>query len=279
MTALLRPFSVGELLDGAFSLYRRNFTSFFGIALVPYVPLIVLWLALPLIAGTGGQPVVDSTVALSMPYTLLASVLIWSALVFASMRTFEGTRVTAVESLKIGLRKLPAVTLSVIVALFLIACGFVLLTIPGLILPPMFVVLLPAMIFYALILAAMFFAVVPAIMLEQRGPIEALRRSRRLSKGARIRILGVVVLASLIAALPVMAFSFVAGVAAAVRMPSSGDVFVSIGSQALLQAGSFVLSALTTPYSVAAVTLLYVDRRARTEALDLEEAAARLSNV
>jgi hypothetical protein len=40
-----------------------------------------------------------------------------------------------------------------------------------------------------------------------------------------------------------------------------------------------VLSALTTPYSAAALTLLYIDRRARTEAVDLEEAAARLSNV
>jgi hypothetical protein len=279
MTALLRPFSVGELLDGAFSLYRRNFTSFFAIALVPYVPLIVLWLALPLVAGSGGQPVVDSATALSMPYTLLASVLIWSALVAASMRTFQGTNVTAAEALKVGLRKLPAIMVSLIAAILVAGLGVLLLMIPGLIFSAMFVVFVPVMIFLVLIFSAIFFAVVPAIMVENHGPFDALGRSRRLSKGARIRIVGVVVLATFIAALPVMAFSFLAGVAAAVGMPGSGDVFVSVGSQALLQAGSFVLSALTTPYSAAALTLLYIDRRARTEALDLEEAAARLSNV
>jgi hypothetical protein len=204
---------------------------------------------------------VDTTVALALPYSGLAAVLIWTSLVFASMRAFERAPVRAGEALKTGLRKLPAVFVATFVALVLMTCGFFLFIIPG------------------LILAAMFFAIVPAIVIEQRDPFEALGRSRRLSKGARLRILGVIMLASLIAGLPIIAFSMIAGVAAAGVAADAQTATLSLQWQALVQAVSLVLSALTTPYSVAAVTLLYVDRRARTEAPDLEEAAARLSGV
>ena len=261
MTALLRPFTVGELLDGAFSLYRRNFISFFAAGLMPNVPLILLWLALPVFAGSGGQELVDSTTVLSLPYSSLSGVLIWAALVHATMRSYEGAQVSASEALVAGFRKLPASIVATIVALFLITLGLILLIIPG------------------LIAAAMFFAIIQVIVVEKRGPFAALDRSRHLSKGARLRILGVIMLALFIAALPVMAFSFIAGVAAAVGTAAGADATLSVGWNAIVQAGSIVLTALTTPYSVAALTLLYIDRRARTEAPDLEQAAARLSEV
>jgi hypothetical protein len=261
MPARLRPFSVGELLDGAFSLYRRNFISFFAIALVPYVPLVLVWLVLPMFAGADEEALINSTTILSLPYSTLASILIWAALVYGSMRGYEDADVTASEALKVGVRKLLPAAVATIIAVFLIMIGIIFLLIPG------------------LILASMFFGIIPAIVVEDRGPFEAFGRSRKLSKGARLRILGVIVLALLIAALPVMAFSFIAGVAAATRMGSGANATLSLGWQAIVQAGSFVLSALTTPYSVAALTLLYIDRRARTEAPDLEEAAARLSQV
>jgi hypothetical protein len=47
----------------------------------------------------------------------------------------------------------------------------------------------------------------------------------------------------------------------------------------LTQAGSVLVTAITTPFSVALLTLLYVDRRARTEAPDLEAAAERLGST
>jgi hypothetical protein len=261
MTALLRPFSVGELLDGAFSLYRRNFIGFFATALIPNVPLILLWLVLPVMAGSGGQELIDSTTMLSLPYSMLSSVLIWAALVYASMRSYEGATVNASDALRVGLRKLLASLVATFAALNLIGFGLILLIIPG------------------FILAAMLFAVVQVIVLENLGPFKALERSRYLSKGARLRILGVIILALFIAALPVMAFSFVAGVAAAAGTAAGNNTTLSVGWHAMVRAGSFVSSALTTPYSVAALTLLYIDRRARTEAPDLEEAAARLSEV
>lgn len=262
MTSLLRPFTVGELLDGAFSLYRRNFSSFFVTSFVPQIPLIMLWLALPIFAGAGDpDAAVQATTLLSMPYSWIAAGFIACALVFASIQALQGAPVSAGEALKVGLRKLPAATVAIVLMIVLIACGLLLLVIPG------------------LILMAMYFAVLQAIVVEDCGPVEALGRSRRLSKGARIRILGVAILAYLIAALPVIAFSMITGVAA--TRSASGVVTsnLTIGWQSIVQAGALALSALTTPYSVAALTLLYIDRRARTEAPDLEEAAARLSGV
>jgi hypothetical protein len=263
MTALLRPFTVGELLDGAFSLYRRNFSSLFAIALVPQIPLILLWLVLPTFAaGDNAQATVGAASLLSLPYSLAAAAAIWAGLVFASMRAFEGGTFSASDALKVAMRTLPAVIVATIVAVLLITLGMFLLIVPG------------------LIIASMFFAIVPAIVIEGYGPFASLGRSRRLSKGARLRIFGVLVLATLIAALPVIAFSMIAGVAAATGAARGvASATLSVGWQAVVQAGSLVLGALTTPYSVAALTLLYVDRRARTEAPDLEEAASRLSGV
>jgi|SRR5688572_1582041 len=281
MPARLRPFSVGELLDGAFSLYRRNFISFFAIALIPQVPLILLWLALPFIASSGGEAVITSTTAVSLPYSSFVAVLIWAALVFGSMRGYEGTEVSASEALRVGLRKLVPSFVAYIVVLVLMFFVLIMLAIPAAVLasPAAIGAAIFFGVIFAIAIAPMFFAVIPAIVVENRGPFEALGRSRRLSKGARLRILGVFIIAFFIAMLPVMAFSVFAGVAAAAGMAGGGNPTLSFGWQAVVQAGSFVLSALTTPYSVAALTLLYVDRRARTEAPDLEEAAARLSQV
>jgi hypothetical protein len=277
MTALLRPFTVGELLDGAFSLYRRNFTSFFATALVPYLPLVIVWLVLAVLAGSSGPAVMAAVAMLAAPYSTLAVVLIWASLAFASMRGFESAQhVSAGEALGVGLRKLPITLLASFVAVVLMVSGSITMAIPGLLIPGALLTIVLALTF-----AAMFFAIVPAIVVENRGPFDALGRSRRLSKGARVRILVVVLLAFIIAWLPVVAFSFIAGMAVAVGVSAAAPTENIAGGwwYALLQAGSHVLNALTIPYSVAAVTLLYVDRRARTEAPDLEEAAARLTEV
>ena len=38
----LRPLSLGEMLDGAFTIYRRQFASLFLTALAPQLPMILL---------------------------------------------------------------------------------------------------------------------------------------------------------------------------------------------------------------------------------------------
>jgi hypothetical protein len=261
----LRPLSVGDILDGAFTLYRRNFASFFLIALIPVVPLILMWIALPfmLTGASGADLLTGVAVLISTPYTAFASTLLWAALVYATMRAYEGETPGTGESLVVGLKRFLSVLIAGIVVFIAILLGFIFFIVPG------------------LIFAAMFFAFIHAIVIERCDPFDALGRSRKLSKGARMRILGVSLLAGCITILPGMALSAIAGVAGGWGMLMGGAEAVAVGGWVggLTQAGSVLVTAITTPFSVAVLTLLYIDRRARTEAPDLEAAAERLGST
>lgn len=56
MAALdLRPLSLGEILDRAFSLYRNHFLLFVGIAAIPQLLILALHLAQLFLFGTVGN--------------------------------------------------------------------------------------------------------------------------------------------------------------------------------------------------------------------------------
>jgi hypothetical protein len=124
------------------------------------------------------------------------------------------------------------------------------------------------------LLMAGFFAVPQAVVVEDRGPLEALARSWRLASGGRIRILLVLVVCWIITMLPAVAIGMLTGDAAGLFTGSAAPVS---GSRLVVQqALSLISSALTLPFFVACSTLLYFDRRVRTEAYDLEAAADAL---
>ena len=257
MTNVLRPLSFSEVLDTSFDLYRGNFAVMFGLTLVPQIPVILFWLAAPLLVGNDIETMQLASL-LIMPYSLLVMVLLMASLTDAAGRAYGGERPTIGGSLGRGVRKLiPMAVASFIFGLFF-SIGLLFLIVPG------------------VILFTMWFCVSQAIMLEDRGPIDALGRSRQLSRGARLKILGAMIVAWIITILPAIALWAVAGVS-----PQGRDAMLGVGDSAawitgLIQACSTVLSAVTWPFLVIVTTLLYFDRRARTEAPDLEAAAARL---
>jgi hypothetical protein len=263
VAALLRPLAVGEILDGAFTLYRRNFGTFFAIALIPQLPLIAMWLLLPafLGEGMGGAGVVEAATLLALPYSLLATLIVWAGISYATYLAYDFAPPSAAQALGLGVRRMFALLVAGIIVWLLVTLGFLLLIIPG------------------LIALAMFMLIVPVIAIEDAGPFEALGRSRRISKGGRLRILGVAMLATLIAFLPVMAVSMLVGASLGVgAMLADAEALAESGwAGGLFQAFGNLVSALTTPFSAAAITLLYIDRRARTEAPDLEERLERLA--
>jgi hypothetical protein len=263
LDATPRPFSFGELLDGAFTLYRRNFVAFFGAALLPQVPIVLYWLSAPLWApmDLASADMFDPTSLLIAPYNFFASFLVLGAVTYAVGAAYAGESPTIGESLRRGLSRWIPITLAAICAGFLVMLGLFLLIVPG------------------LILIALFFAVAPLVVLEGRGPIEALSRSSRLSKGGRPRILGAMVVAWLITYLPVATVGILAATAAAITTLASGqgpEALLSSWVLGLFQALSPVVSSLTWPFFIAVTVLLYYDRRARSEAPDLEEAVERL---
>jgi hypothetical protein len=257
--AQLRPLSFGELLDGAFTLYRRHFASLVLTALVPLLANVVLWLALA--AGIGSTDSDTATgiyfvgVAGSWPLMMLTSGLASCALAYFIGRAYTGNPVTPRQALAAAGSRFFGIVGAVIVTAVLVVIGILLCFVPG------------------LFVAAACFAVFPVLMLERRGPIEAITRSYDLAKNAWGEVFLVLLVIYLIAAMPGMA---VGGAGVVANVLAAGDATRSLEVQALMQVVTTLVSALTTPFSIAGVVLLYYDRRVRTEALDVQMMAEAL---
>jgi hypothetical protein len=259
--AVLRPFGFGELLDGSFTLYRRHFIAFFGTALIPQLPLVLLYLVVPSITiPSSGLVAPGAAELLILPYNLFAVVLVWAALTHGVWEAFSGAVPSIGRMLRAGLERWVVAAVASILAWCFVVLGFIAFIVPG------------------LIVLAMFFAIYPAAVLERLGPVASLGRSRRLSKGARLKILGALVVALLITLLPVIGVSTVAGIGLGPLAIGAGPAGFGQSAWifALFNVASEVVGALTAPFMIGVIVLLYCDRRARTEAPDLEAAAASL---
>lgn len=297
----LRPLGFGEVLDGSFSLYRRHFSTLFLTALIPFIPV-------SLASGMMSRQImlldpVDTDFGAGMfawfvPAMLLSMVgfaLMWAALTREASRAIQGEEVSLTDGYARGARAfLPLVGAGIlativgfavifgvsILALIVggivgLAAGSAAATVVGTVIG-IGVVLL----FFAawLVAAAALFAVVPAVVVEGCGPWEALKRSWQLSRGAWLRIISVFIVGYLIVTLPTFGVMLAAGMGAAMWDPaaaatlSNGQIFVQ-------QLVGTLSGALTFPFFVGCLVLLYYDRRVRTEALDLEIAAAELAHA
>jgi hypothetical protein len=247
----MRPMTTGEILDGAFKIYRGHFVPMFLAALLSYAPFVLIGVALALVVGAGesttGLVAAGLSFLISLPLMILGFGVSWGSVTFQASEAYMGRPVTLGGGIRQGFRRVLPLFAAMVMTAVLAMIGFLFFIVP------LFIVL------------AMFFAVIPAVVVENRGPLEAMSRSRTLSRGSRTRILGVMFLAALIAALPgyaVTAFSTAQTVMSAGAEPS---VAMIIGTEGM----KLFLGALTMPFSMAVTVLLYYDRRIRVEALDV----------
>jgi hypothetical protein len=263
----LKPLSLGEVLDGAFTIYRRQFASLFLTALVPQLPMIVLvgfYYAFvgsfasatgPSFGGGMTTGLIVGMLAL-LPIAAIGTATAVGGVTFQVARAYTGAPVTTREAIRRGFqRSLPMVGAYMIVAI-MSAFGLLAFIIG------FFVVWISA------------FAVAPAVVLEKRGPVDAISRSWALIKGAWGEVFLVVFIASMIAALPGSAVGMFAMIGGLVI--SRGDPDTLMAAQAVGQVLSQITRTLTFPFSLGATVLLYYDRRVRTEALDVQMMAESL---
>lgn len=265
-TGQFRPLGLGDVLDGAFSLYRRHFASLFSTALLGFLPAVV-WaiLAVPIMVADPEQadPVMMAAfggISLVLaPLMFVGMAVAWGALVRQVSQAYLGGEVSVAD----GLRAVRGRFLSLLGASLLwgmaVTVGFVMCIVPG------------------ILLSIMLFAFAPAVVLEEKGPVESLGRSRELAQGAWGTIFLTYVVLYVITQVPGTGLGvvFMGGVvfAAAVEM-SEGAL---MGMTAAYYALTFVIAALTLPFMAGGITLMYYDRRIRTEALDLQMAADGLA--
>ena len=276
----LRPLRLGELLDQAIRLYRRNFITFVGIVAMVYVPLMVLQIASTTLMTSSLEDL-----RFSSPDELFTNYAYWggmlSSLVVAFLQfifvqgiaTGALTRAVADNYLGkptsilgayrgIGKSWLPLLGALLLVGLLSIVFAFWWIVpcigwITGL---GMLVVLLTAV-------SPM---VAPVVVLEGQGVISSVRRAWNLVRRRFWPVLGYVFVLYLFSMLivtgPTLIMNAVlAGALGAFEDPTSGLVIRTI-LQSLVQLISILLY---YPLQMAAFTLIYFDLRVRTEGFDI----------
>jgi hypothetical protein len=290
----LRPLGFGEILDGAFTLYRRNLATFVVTSLLPVAVMAAAFVTFGgayFEAALSGDPSAMlgamGSFFIGMFIGGLAYLAMWTALTRQAAQAYLGQPTSVADGTRTGIAKLLAVAgaafligILFLVAYFAVAIVFVVIvgigTASGSTAMAVIFGLVAGLLAVAAYLGAvaMLFAVVPAIVVEDKGPIEAIGRSVDLARGALGRVVGLMVVTLLITYLPGLAVMFLTGGFANLVnpdvMPTSGQFM----TQQLLGLGAGML---TTPFMVSVIVLLYFDRRVRTEALDVQMATDRLA--
>jgi hypothetical protein len=290
---ILRPLSSGEILDGAFTLYRRNFAILGITALLPAVGILAGFVILgggSLDVLTRGDPLMMVMSGL-WRITLIgfaAALVMWPALTRQVAQAYTGQPTSVADGFSAGARAMPPLLGSAGVgwvgftlAGFVVGVGIsVIVMILGAIGPITGTVgvMLAFLGYCAFVIVggALLFAVVPAAVVEGAGPVRALQRSFTLARGALKQVVGVMTVATVIAYLPMMAVIGLSGGLTRAMNDGAPPSMVQVITE-IAVAGS--VGVLTTPFLAAVIVLLYFDRRVRTEALDVQMMADRLGDA
>jgi hypothetical protein len=271
----LRPLDTGEILDGAFQLYRRHFRAFLAAGLVPLAPLLAFWALLAWDVWNGAPLGEDATLSLTVLLMFagwLPGVLTRGMVIRMTDDAQMGRPVRARAAFAAALRRLPVLLWAsglTNVMLFLpFAIGSAAVT--GVLSTP--VALLAAYAVLALCsagLAAGWFGTLPAVMLEGTSGSAGRGRSWALSRGGVGKVLAVWTIGLLLVWLP-----WVAVEALLAFFTDSTEAGLAFAVSSLLCQAA---AAFSVPLVAAARTLLFNDLRVRVEALDVRLLTERLA--
>lgn len=280
----LRPLSFGEILDGAFTLYRRNFFRFFGTSLVFGIGILLV----VVVVGISGAAVVMSFggwVAVVGVLLVIAAVAgsvmaMWGALTWQAGRAYAGQKGSIGDALDASMDAATNLVGVGIVGMVLLVAAVlpgVAVGVPlaGIGQPVPAIVLIAAWTIAAMVLmSSVLFAVLPVVVLEERGPVQAVARSFQLASGSVGRIAGVMLVALLITMLPGMGVHALTGGFQDLMNPMAA---VSERREFTKDLLGWLLSMLTAPFLTSVCVVLYYDRRVRAEALDVQLVTDRLA--
>jgi len=230
---------VGEVLQDAFRVIRRNWLRFLPAALlIEGVPQALAWS----ISDADGEFFSSRWAAATAIETLVIGYFFQAMIARAAVQSLEGEHPLLAESAWLALKRLLPVLAAMLLSWLVFVAGYVLLIIPG------------------LIAAAALSVVVPVMMAEGKGPVDALIRSRELTSGSRARIL--------IILLGYLALTAISMVPTAILGGALGD---SMWLPAVVEG---IAAALTALFLAALLASLYVHllrARGEGEAAALED--------
>ncbi|HST58604.1 MAG TPA: hypothetical protein VLK84_07950 [Longimicrobium sp.] len=282
----LRPLGFGEILDRAFTLYRHNLVLFLGTSVLL---MMASFVGAMLLIGLGAvvMTVMPNLIGfLAMALVFVAAMALftipWGALARQASQAYTGKHTSLGDGTEagggaamtlLGSGIIAGISLGVLMLLVGLVVYFLNLMVAGLGISSLSVGMgiVSVLGFGAAfcLVTALYFAVVPAVIVEGKGPMEAVTRSLELAQGALPRIAGTMVVALLITYLPQIALGFVTGAFTGLGDPAQvgAQQVIAVLMQQLL---SLAITMLTMPFLVNVMVVLYYDRRVRSEALDVQ---------
>jgi hypothetical protein len=254
------PKSLGEILSAAFDIYKANASQLILIVAIVVVPLSFVGAFFSGVVFAPERLEVMSGEVAGLDYAdrswgaillvgaigaligVVTSAVLQAATVRAAAQASIGDPVDVEASYRYGFRRLWSVILVSLLVGLIVAVGFILLIIPGII----FLVLLSVSI--------------PVLVVEGRRGTDAMSRSWNLVKGHFWHVLGVILVAALIVGI-------VSGLIGAI----GGDAWVA---RWIFTA---IAQIVTAPFAALVSVLLYLDLRARSEALTSERLRGELA--
>ena len=285
----LRPMEFGEILDGALSLFRRHFGLFFKLSLtVMWLPLGVgLYWRLRFLKFQGAQAPEQTLAAIQND---LLPIMLWGLVLFVvyecalllltagSIRvisdSYLGRPPLFAEALSFGARKIVPLFLvglgkGLLLAVVAIVCGVVvaLVAAGGKAAGAGVVALLVftgvcLMLWLMLFIACGYMLTTPTVVLESLpSAFDAFGRSWELTRGSKLKLLGLGFVAVLIAS-----------VLPAIVVQALGGVILEVapGIQSAWIIVSAVVPVMLAPIIPCIMTLAYYDSRVRREGFDLQ---------
>ncbi len=281
-TSKLQPMGVGDILDTNFSLYRRHFLLFMGIASIYFFAILIEYSLKGFISGTIQKALIPTLTAI--PFAMVSI----GGIVLASATTYLGGNITSSAALRqvfqrffpmlgshLIWRLVAAITLMSLMSAMLLMVRQgpfgILLAFIGF---PVSIYFMICWVFH-----------LPIVLLEEPRVGYALKRSNELVRGSWWQVFGMLILIILssyaIAVIFKVSLGFIFIFAKFAGNTDLRSIIEWSVMEKVLDTSNFffyvimtgsdlILKALVLPIWVIGTTLLYFDRRIRKESPDIE---------
>ena len=251
MTAAPPSFRVGAVFGRSFELLFRDFGKFFGLSLLSYAPFLLAPFLLPTIVAGGaplglvggvppGRIIAGWAGGIALLWMLL-SVLCRAIILCGAFEQMRGKSFAVGESVKRGLARFFPILGLILCMAFGAGLASLLFLVPG------------------IIVILMWYVAVPVCIVEGRGPIASLGRSRELTKGSRWKLFGIVIVITVASFLVEVIVQF---------------IFFATAGKLLAGTATFLCLALIAAYQSILAAVVYHDLRVAREGIDVDRIAA-----
>ncbi len=276
----LHPLHLGELLDQAIRLYRRNFITFIGIIAVVYVPLMILQTASATLLSSSLGDIASSPENIFSNYAYWGGMLSAVVIGFLQFIFVQGiatgalTRAVAdnylgkTTSIMDAYRGIGKAWLPLVGALLFVGLVAIVLMLWWIIVPC--VGWFTGLGMLAFLTGAVSPMVAPVVVLEGQGIVASVRRAWSLVRRRFWPVLGTVFVLYLFSWIVVKGPAAIINVFLTGMFSSIGDSTTQVVITTILQSlVSLVFILIYYPLQMTAFTLIYFDLRVRTEGFDL----------